>query len=96
MTTPIYTRMKKFSRLYHQTAISDSFPITLNHSSKRESYMLFTKRIYLKSNNFLSNVAIPIYVKHNIQFREGSNGRFEVTIGPRAGLGKIVTIALIK
>ncbi len=29
-------------------------------------------------------------MRHSIQFREGSNGRFEVTIGPRAGLGKTV------
>jgi AP-3 complex subunit mu len=29
-------------------------------------------------------------VRHSIQYREGSNGKFEVTIGPRAGLGKIV------
>ena len=35
-------------------------------------------------------MVIPVFVKHNIQIREGSNGKFEVTIGPRAGLGKIV------
>jgi AP-3 complex subunit mu len=38
---------------------------------------------------------VPINVRHSIQFREGSNGRFEVTIGPRAGLGKIVENASI-
>ena len=31
-----------------------------------------------------------LYVKHSIQFRDGSNSKFEVTIGPRAGLGKVV------
>ena len=37
-----------------------------------------------------SSISIPIFVKHHIQFREGSNSKFEVTIGPRAGLGKTV------
>ena len=38
---------------------------------------------------------IPINVRHSIQFKEGSSGRFEVTIGPRPGLGKIVENATI-
>lgn len=38
----------------------------------------------------LNSISIPVYVKHSIQFRDGSNSRFEVTIGPRAGLGKTV------
>lgn len=38
----------------------------------------------------LNSVQIPVYVKHSIQFRDGSNSKFEVTIGPRAGLGKVV------
>ena len=29
-------------------------------------------------------------MRHSIQYREGSNGKFEVTIGPRSGLGKVV------
>ncbi|XP_032869956.1 AP-3 complex subunit mu-2 [Amblyraja radiata] len=36
-------------------------------------------------------VAIPIYVKHNINFRDGSStGRFEVTIGPKQTMGKVL------
>ena len=35
-------------------------------------------------------------MRHSIQFREGSNGRFEITLGPRPGLGKIVENALIQ
>ncbi|PIO07046.1 hypothetical protein AB205_0206850, partial [Aquarana catesbeiana] len=36
-------------------------------------------------------VAIPVYVKHAISFREGtSSGRFEVTLGPKQSMGKTV------
>ncbi|XP_066549662.1 AP-3 complex subunit mu-1 [Amia ocellicauda] len=36
-------------------------------------------------------VAIPVYVKHNINFREsGSCGRFDVTVGPKQTMGKMV------
>lgn len=38
----------------------------------------------------MNSIVIPIYVKHQIQFKEGSNGKFDVSIGPRPGLGKIV------
>jgi AP-3 complex subunit mu len=38
----------------------------------------------------LNSIQLPVYVRHSIQYREGSNGKFEVTIGPRSGLGKIV------
>ena len=36
-------------------------------------------------------VAIPVYVKHNIMYREGSSGRFDVTIGPKQNMGKTVS-----
>ena len=39
---------------------------------------------------------IPINVRHTIQFRDGSNGRFEVILGPRPGLGKIVENASVQ
>ena len=39
-----------------------------------------------------STIAIPIYVKHNIQYREGSSGRFELTVGPKQTMGKTVGI----
>ena len=37
-----------------------------------------------------STIPIPIYVKHNIQFREGGSGRFELTVGPKQTMGKTV------
>ncbi|KAK2845349.1 hypothetical protein Q7C36_010203 [Tachysurus vachellii] len=37
-------------------------------------------------------VAIPVYVKHNISFREGSSqGRFDLTLGPKQTMGKVGT-----
>jgi len=42
----------------------------------------------------LSALCIPIYVKHNIQYREGSSGRFELTVGPKQTMGKTVCIYL--
>ena len=39
----------------------------------------------------INSISIPVYVKHSIQFRDGSNSKVEVTIGPRAGLGKTVS-----
>ncbi|XP_062366592.1 AP-3 complex subunit mu-2 isoform X2 [Cinclus cinclus] len=36
-------------------------------------------------------VAIPVYVKHNISFRDSSSlGRFEITMGPKQTMGKTV------
>ncbi|NWZ91101.1 AP3M2 protein, partial [Nesospiza acunhae] len=36
-------------------------------------------------------VAIPVYVKHNISFRDSSSlGRFEITVGPKQTMGKTV------
>jgi hypothetical protein len=42
-----------------------------------------------------STISIPIYVKHNIQYREGTSGRFELTVGPKQTMGKSVGIDLI-
>lgn len=45
---------------------------------------------------FFSLVAIPVYVKHNISFREGSSqGRFELTLGPKQAMGKAVESVLV-
>lgn len=45
---------------------------------------------------FFSLVAIPVYVKHNISFREGSSqGRFELTLGPKQTMGKAVESVLV-
>lgn len=51
---------------------------------------MFPKKHSKRFKKFLSSIVIPIYVRHNIQYRDGSNGKFEVTIGPRPGLGKVV------
>lgn len=41
-------------------------------------------------------MAIPVYVKHNISFREGSSqGRFELTLGPKQTMGKAVESVLV-
>ncbi|KAK3539213.1 hypothetical protein QTP86_029577 [Hemibagrus guttatus] len=41
-------------------------------------------------------VAIPVYVKHNISFREGSSqGRFDLTLGPKQTMGKVVESVLV-
>lgn len=42
---------------------------------------------HIGSNNM---VAIPVYVKHSIMYREGSSGRFDVTIGPKQNMGKTI------
>lgn len=40
---------------------------------------------------FCSLVAIPVYVKHSISFRDsGSLGRFEITVGPKQTMGKTI------
>ncbi|KAG7251184.1 hypothetical protein CRUP_004198, partial [Coryphaenoides rupestris] len=42
-------------------------------------------------------VAIPVYVKHNITFREGSSqGRFDLTLGPKQTMGKGVEAVLVQ
>ncbi|CAF0756696.1 unnamed protein product [Adineta ricciae] len=41
-------------------------------------------------------ISIPIYVKHNIQFREGSSGRFELTVGPKQTMGKTLEAVVIE
>lgn len=46
--------------------------------------------------SLLSLVAIPVYVKHNITFREGSSqGRFDLTLGPKQTMGKAVESVLV-
>ena len=35
-------------------------------------------------------VAIPVYLKHNIFYREGGAGRFDVSIGAKSTMGKTV------
>ncbi|XP_069741387.1 AP-1 complex subunit mu isoform X1 [Narcine bancroftii] len=41
-------------------------------------------------------VAIPVYIKHNINFRDdGSTGWFDITIGPKQTMGKVVENILV-
>jgi hypothetical protein len=40
-------------------------------------------------------VAIPVYLKHNIFYREGSAGRFDVSIGAKSTMGKTVSTFII-
>lgn len=36
-------------------------------------------------------MAIPVYVKHSISFKENSScGRFDITIGPKQNMGKTI------
>ncbi|CAG5129958.1 unnamed protein product, partial [Candidula unifasciata] len=37
-----------------------------------------------------NSVNLPIYLKHSIAYREGSGGKFDVTIGPKQNLGKTI------
>lgn len=47
-------------------------------------------RVFL-SVSFCSLVAIPVYVKHSISFKENSScGRFDITIGPKQNMGKTI------
>ncbi|CAF0751742.1 unnamed protein product [Didymodactylos carnosus] len=41
-------------------------------------------------------ISIPIYVKHNVQFRDGSGGRFELTVGPKQTMGKTLESVIIE
>ncbi|XP_074661834.1 AP-3 complex subunit mu-1-like [Tubulanus polymorphus] len=41
-------------------------------------------------------VAIPVYLRHTIQFREGSGGRLDITVGPKQTMGKTVEKVVIE
>lgn len=41
-------------------------------------------------------VAIPVYIKHNIQFREGGSGRLELSVGPKQTMGKMVENVILQ
>jgi len=41
-------------------------------------------------------IGIPIYVKPNIQYREGSSSRFELTVGPKQTMGKTLESVVIE
>lgn len=35
-------------------------------------------------------VVIPVYLKHQISFREGIGGRLDITVGPKQTMGKVI------
>lgn len=39
-----------------------------------------------------SVVAIPVYVRHSINFREAGGGRLDITVGPKQTVGRTVSI----
>lgn len=38
-----------------------------------------------------SVVAIPVYVRHSINFREAGGGRLDITVGPKQTVGRTVS-----
>lgn len=43
-----------------------------------------------------SIVAIPIYVRHSISFREGGGGKLDLTVGPKQTVGRVVENVVIE
>ena len=41
--------------------------------------------------NCCSMVAIPVYLRHTISFKDGSSGRLDITVGPKQTMGKTVS-----
>ena len=39
-----------------------------------------------------SVVAIPVYIRHHITFREVGGGRLDITVGPKQTMGRTVSI----
>lgn len=39
-----------------------------------------------------SVVAIPVYIRHNISFRDVGGGRLDVTVGPKQTMGRTVSV----
>jgi len=40
-------------------------------------------------------VAVPVFIRHNIFYREGSSGRFDVTVNPKQTMGKTVRLCYV-
>ena len=38
-----------------------------------------------------SVVAIPVYLRHNISFRDVGGGRLDITVGPKQTMGRVVS-----
>lgn len=78
---------------YHVSSQKSVSPALLQHPLFALTYPNMTSNVYV---SLLSLVAIPVYVKHNITFREGSSqGRFDLTLGPKQTMGKAVESVLV-
>ena len=42
-----------------------------------------------------SMAAIPVYVRHNISFRDQQSGRMDITVGPRQTMGRMVGVGRV-
>lgn len=89
-------------RTSEQQMIHLFYLVLVTHTLCSVCSVIFLSRClpYLCSSDMLclplSLVAIPVYVKHNITFREGSSqGRFELTLGPKQTMGKGLEAVLI-
>lgn len=49
-----------------------------------------------KKRLLFSVVAIPLYVRHNILLKNGSAGRFELTVGPKQSMGKMLEDVMVE
>lgn len=54
------------------------------------NFRLISYHIGAQKDFNICMVAIPVYVRHTISFREGAAGRFDVTIGPKQTMGKTI------
>ena len=56
---------------------------------------IFSPKLYmcLRTTAF-SMVAIPVYLRHNISYKEGTSGRLDITVGPKQTMGKLVSYYL--
>ena len=65
----------------------------MNNAVKKNQNIIRLIRIYLSFNP--SQVAIPIYVRAVISFRDGQ-GKVDITVGPKQTLGKTVSNITLK
>lgn len=83
-----------YSFLY--VIFSDEYLLTVCHLFQSERILSFIPpdgNLRLMSYHIGSQsvVAIPIYVRHSVSFKEG---RLDITVGPRQTIGRTVSIRL--
>lgn len=70
-------------------SLLQSLPFLLGTLKSKDEGKKFTRSLCYCL--YSSLVAIPVYVKHNISFRDSSSlGRFEITVGPKQTMGKTI------